>query len=177
MPTPTPLLDAFTTHLARLGKSAQTIKAYRHDLTAFITWFEPTTGRAFDPGAVDPRDLTDYRSALLRGGRKPATINRRLIALSRFFHWATQQGYTRDNPFAILEKVLVGQQRDTAPRWLSSLAELFPMQRLADGLQYAFDPRTTGAGFNGGDLIALLAWTVVGSRLAVRLFRWDSAKS
>jgi ABC-2 type transport system permease protein len=66
---------------------------------------------------------------------------------------------------------------DTAPRWLSSLAQLFPMQRLADGLQYAFDPRTTGAGFNGGDLVALLVWTVVGSRLAVRLFRWDSAKT
>ena len=65
---------------------------------------------------------------------------------------------------------------DEAPAWLSTLAELFPMQRLADGLQYAFDPRTTGLGFNGGDLWGLLAWTVVGSVLAVRLFRWDSAK-
>ena len=65
---------------------------------------------------------------------------------------------------------------DEAPAWLSTLAELFPMQRLADGLQYAFDPRTTGLGFNGGDLWGLLVWTVVGSILAVRLFRWDSAK-
>ena len=65
---------------------------------------------------------------------------------------------------------------DTAPRWLTSMAKLFPMQRLADGLQYAFDPRTSGLGFNGGDLWALLAWTVAGSLLALRLFRWDSAK-
>ncbi len=65
---------------------------------------------------------------------------------------------------------------DNAPAWLTSVARLFPMQQLADGLQYAFDPRTTGLGFNGADLWSLLAWTVVGSALAVRLFRWDSVK-
>jgi ABC-2 type transport system permease protein len=66
---------------------------------------------------------------------------------------------------------------DTAPHWLSSLAKLFPMQRLADGLQYAFDPRTPGLGFNGGDLLVLLIWTAAGCLLAFRLFRWDSAKT
>jgi ABC-2 type transport system permease protein len=65
---------------------------------------------------------------------------------------------------------------DDAPGWLTSVAGLFPMQRLADGLQYAFDPRTTGLGFNGGDLLGLLVWTVVGCALALRLFRWDSVK-
>lgn len=64
---------------------------------------------------------------------------------------------------------------DNAPGWLASAAELFPVQQLADGLQYAFDPRTTGLGFNGDDLWRLLAWTVAGSLLAVRLFRWDSS--
>ncbi len=65
---------------------------------------------------------------------------------------------------------------DNAPAWLTSIAGVFPMQRLADGLQYAFDPRTDGLGFNGGDLWGLLAWTVAGSGLAARLFRWDSVK-
>ena len=63
---------------------------------------------------------------------------------------------------------------DNAPGWITSVAAVFPMERLADGLQYAFDPRTTGLGFNGGDLWGLLAWTVAGAVLAVRLFRWDS---
>lgn len=63
-----------------------------------------------------------------------------------------------------------------APGWLVSAAELFPVQQLADGLQYAFDPRTTGLGFNGDDLWRLLAWTVAGSVLAVRLFRWDPVR-
>ncbi|MDQ3897618.1 MAG: ABC transporter permease [Actinomycetota bacterium] len=66
---------------------------------------------------------------------------------------------------------------DTAPRWLTSVAELFPIQRLADGLQYAFDPRTTGLGLKGSDVWALVAWTVAGSLLALRLFRWDSART
>lgn len=65
---------------------------------------------------------------------------------------------------------------DDAPAWLTSVAQVFPMQQLADGLQYAFDPRTTGLGFNGGDLWGLLAWTVAGCLLALRLFRWDSVK-
>ena len=63
---------------------------------------------------------------------------------------------------------------DNAPEWITTVAGLFPMERLADGLQYAFDPRTTGLGFNAGDLWGLLAWTVAGAVLAVRLFRWDS---
>ncbi|HEV2761064.1 MAG TPA: ABC transporter permease [Acidimicrobiales bacterium] len=65
---------------------------------------------------------------------------------------------------------------DNAPAWLTSVGMVFPMQQLADGLQYAFDPRTTGLGFNARDLWSLLAWTVVGSVLAVRLFRWDPVK-
>jgi hypothetical protein len=39
-----------------------------------------------------------------------------------------------------------------------------------------FDLCTTGLGFNARDLWSLLAWTVAGSVLAVRLFRWDPVK-
>jgi ABC-2 type transport system permease protein len=65
---------------------------------------------------------------------------------------------------------------DNAPSWLVSLAGVFPVGRLADGLQYAFDPRTRGLGFNGGDLAGLAVWAAVGAVAAVRLFRWEPAK-
>jgi ABC-2 type transport system permease protein len=65
---------------------------------------------------------------------------------------------------------------DNAPSWLVSLAGVFPVGRLADGLQYAFDPRTRGLGFNGGDLAGLAVWAGVGAVAAVRLFRWEPAK-
>lgn len=63
---------------------------------------------------------------------------------------------------------------DGAPRWLSSVIRLFPIEHLADALQYAFDPRTSGLGFNGADLAVLAVWATVGMVLALRLFRWYS---
>jgi site-specific recombinase XerD len=55
---------------------------------------------------------------------KPATINRRLIALGRFFRWAKQEGLVGDNPFEILKQVLLKEQKDTAPRWLRRKEQL-----------------------------------------------------
>jgi ABC-2 type transport system permease protein len=65
---------------------------------------------------------------------------------------------------------------DDAPSWLTSLAKLFPIQHLANGLQYAFDPRTAAPGFNGGDLAVLAAWAVAGAVLALRLFKWENKR-
>jgi len=65
---------------------------------------------------------------------------------------------------------------DGAPSWLLSVAELFPVQHLANGLQYAFDPRTAAPGVNGGDLAVLAVWTVIGAVLALRLFKWENER-
>lgn len=60
---------------------------------------------------------------------------------------------------------------DTLPKWLNTIAKIFPIRPLADGLQYAFDPRTTGAGFKGSDLLSLAIWTAVGIFLMVRFLQ------
>ncbi len=65
---------------------------------------------------------------------------------------------------------------DDAPSWLQSLAKLFPVQHLANGLQYAFDPRTAAPGVNGGDLAVLAAWTLIAAVLALRLFKWENER-
>jgi ABC-2 type transport system permease protein len=57
---------------------------------------------------------------------------------------------------------------DHMPNWLNTVANAFPVKALADGLQHAFDPRTTGAGFNAHDVRTLLIWTVAGIVLMVR---------
>ena len=110
--------DQYQDNLARVGKSPRTVKAYKHDLVTFARWFEQTTGEDFDPQAVDSREIREYKGYLVRRGLKPSTINRRLIALRRFFRWAKQEGLVGDNPFDVLEKVLVKEQKNTAPRWL-----------------------------------------------------------
>ena len=47
----------------------------------------------------------------------------------------------------------------------------FPIRALADGLEYAFDPRTVGSGFNAQDLRTLAIWTAVGVFMMLRFLR------
>lgn len=63
---------------------------------------------------------------------------------------------------------------ETGPGWLEAFTKLLPVQHFANGLQVAFDPRTTGAGFNVADLVALGAWAVLGAAIALKTFRWDN---
>ncbi len=60
---------------------------------------------------------------------------------------------------------------DGMPGWLSTVAKIFPVRALADALQHAFDPLTTGSGFKGSDLLNLLIWTAVGLYLMIRFLR------
>lgn len=57
------------------------------------------------------------------------------------------------------------------PSWLHHIAQAFPIEHLAHALQVAFDPRTTGTGISGGDLLALTLWLVAGVWLALRFLR------
>jgi ABC-2 type transport system permease protein len=60
---------------------------------------------------------------------------------------------------------------DSMPSWLQTIAKIFPIRAMADGLQYAFDPRTSGVGLRGTDVRTLLIWTAVGVWLMLRFLR------
>jgi ABC-2 type transport system permease protein len=60
---------------------------------------------------------------------------------------------------------------DSLPKWLNTIANIFPIKALAGGLQYAFDPRHSGAGLSGSDLRTLAIWTVIGIFLMLRFLR------
>jgi ABC-2 type transport system permease protein len=60
---------------------------------------------------------------------------------------------------------------DAMPKFLLSIAKFFPIRPLADLMQHAFDPRTTGSGFVGNDIRTLLIWTAVGIFLMIRFLR------
>lgn len=57
------------------------------------------------------------------------------------------------------------------PAWLRHIAEIFPVHALADGLQYAFNPHTTGSGIRGSDAMTLAIWLCVGIVLMIRFLR------
>jgi ABC-2 type transport system permease protein len=73
-------------------------------------------------------------------------------------------------PLTFISGIFFVSERE--PRWLSHLAAVFPVKALADALQFAFDPRTSGAGVAGHDLIVLALWAAGGVAF-MRFFRWE----
>lgn len=62
-----------------------------------------------------------------------------------------------------------------APGWLGATADAFPLRHLVDAFSATFSPHTSGSGFAPGHLAVLVAWTIVGTAVAVRRFRWEPA--
>ncbi|MDE0506137.1 MAG: tyrosine-type recombinase/integrase, partial [Candidatus Poribacteria bacterium] len=75
-----------------------TIRAYMADLRLFSDWFQSITGELAAPENITPMDVIDYRNALLRQQKKPATINRTLISISSFCQWAHDTNLIPNNP-------------------------------------------------------------------------------
>jgi ABC-2 type transport system permease protein len=63
------------------------------------------------------------------------------------------------------------------PRWLDSVGKVFPIEHLAHALQGAFDPKGTGAGIAGSDLLVLGIWCAVGVALGIRALRAELRRS
>ena len=82
----TDFVEDWAIHLEEQGKSESTIKAYRVGIQHFLRWLEDTDEDPFDPAAVITRDLRDWiMDQQTVEEAKPATINRRLAAVSQFF--------------------------------------------------------------------------------------------
>src|SRR5918998_4332991 len=112
----TELVDRFLKDLERQEASPRTRASYRLDLLHFFRWFEQTVGDASTPESVTPTDVREYRGHLLTvERRRPATVNRRLAALRRFFRWAKAMGLAKELP---TENVKGVTSSPRAPRWL-----------------------------------------------------------
>jgi ABC-2 type transport system permease protein len=58
------------------------------------------------------------------------------------------------------------------PNGILSVADHLPIRPLFEAFFEAFDPATTGAGFDLGDLAVVLIWGVAALAFALRRFRW-----
>ncbi len=110
------LVGRFLQDLERQETSPKTRDAYRLDLLHFAGWFSRSLGEMFSPEAVTPTDVREYRGYLLTvDKRQPATVNRRLAALRRFFQWAKAMGLVKELPTENVKGVISSPR---APRWL-----------------------------------------------------------
>jgi integrase/recombinase XerD len=91
-----PTVDAFLDALwLEDGLAANTLAAYRRDLTAFGRWLRKECGRALE--SAQRADVQDWLAAQhLR--TKASTANRRLAALRRYYLWAMRHGLCAEDP-------------------------------------------------------------------------------
>lgn len=155
-PTSADLLQQWLQDLERKGRSVHTLAAYRRGLQHFIEWNKRVYDAEFDPAATIPRDVRDWKSYQQTVEKAaPATINQRLVALSRFFSWATSKGLAKDDP-----TVEVGSLRLPArqPKGLSDkdLRKLLRAAKAGGNLRdYAMIELLAGTGLRVGELLSL----------------------
>ena len=102
-------------------KSEHTIRAYMADLRLFSDWFRRATGESVTPDNITPMDVIDYRNAMLREHKKPATINRTLISISSFCQWAQDCDLIPNNPVEGVRNVV---EEPLGPRALDRKEQL-----------------------------------------------------
>ncbi len=107
--------------------SPVTIRNYLSDLRQFIAWCEASwqdgqeVDHPFVPISVVTPTLTRYRSHLQTVLRlKPASVNRSLVSLKRYFAWATNHRVIQYDPSKAVKLVPMVEQ---APRQLSDREE------------------------------------------------------
>src|SRR5712692_3331455 len=106
-----PEVAAFIDELRRQETAPKTWQNYKSDLACFGRWFASVNDEAFTAATVTPTDVRDYRSYLLHTERRtPATVNRRLAALRKFFGWAKATGRIADEPTIAVKGI------ESAPR-------------------------------------------------------------
>jgi integrase/recombinase XerC len=152
--TPPDIYHQWLDHLHRQGKSRHTLQAYQRGVEHFARWYVVTYGEAFTVDAVMPRDVRDwkaYQQTIEKAA--PATINQRLVALTRFFRWAKGQGLCRENPAEDVGTIRLTRRHPQAMEH----TVVRKLLRAARGhvRDYALLELLAGTGLRIGELLAL----------------------
>ena len=156
MPTtqPADVQQEWLDHLQRQGKSQHTLRAYRSGLQHFARWYQSTYGDAFGPDRVMPRDVRDWKAYQQTVEQAaPATVNQRLVALTRFFRWACSQALCRENPAEDVSNIRLDPRQPKALE-KSPLRKLLRAAR-SHARDYAMLELLAGTGLRVGELLAL----------------------
>lgn len=154
--TDSDIINQWIESLDRKGKSKLTQAAYRRALAHFVAWNKTAYGQDFDPGAIIPRDIEDWKS-FQRVVEKaaPATVNQRLVALSGFFQWAQARGAVRSDPTVETSTIRLNKRE---PKGLGE-KELRRLLRVVHSSGNARDiaivELLVGTGLRVGELLAL----------------------
>jgi site-specific recombinase XerC len=161
-------LESWVGYLQRQGKSDHTIAAYRRAVEHFTTWNQSVYQAPLEVSAVIPRDVRDWK-AWQQAVEKtaPATVNQRLVGVSRFFAWATSEGLAREDPTAGIATLRLPPRQ---PKGIPE-ADLRQMLRKAkdEPRDSAIIELLAGTGLRVGELLALQVGDVVLSERSGRV--------
>lgn len=124
-PKPPPRLEALAGAWLAGYRSASTRRAYRQDLK---TWLTFCAAHDLNPLSVRRSHIELFARSQEHDGLAPATVARRLTALSSWYGWLVDEEYTQANPVARVHRPHVSQESGRS--WLGRL-------ELADWLQSA----------------------------------------
>lgn len=113
------LLIRFEEHLARSALASTTIVNYLADLRTFARWHTGVGEGASSLLKLMSDDIREYRRHMQTNeGWTPATINRRLQAVRKFYSFAMETGLIESNPAS--EVRLIPRPGPNPPRALAS---------------------------------------------------------
>lgn len=112
------VIEGFAEELRRQDRSELTIKSYLSDINMYGRWVQETYNEDFDPSRTVRREIVEYRSHLKTvKNASPATINRRLASLAKFFSYCLATGTAKENPVAGVKSIAI---MDAGPQSLDN---------------------------------------------------------
>ncbi len=95
------LIDRFCDHLwLGDGLATTTLDNYRQDMLRYDAW---CTDSGIAASTATRSDIERYLAAQFAAGARPASINRRLSTLRRFYRWQLESGAVTVNPCDLIE--------------------------------------------------------------------------
>lgn len=80
---------------AERGRSANTLAAYRRDLSAFVAW---TSERGLRIDEVSSVELDAYVASMRAGGAAPSSVKRSLVAIRSLYRFRSDEGISETDP-------------------------------------------------------------------------------
>ena len=84
------------------GLSEHTLQAYDRDVNRFFSY---VLERGVPEGEISEKTARGFMAELSKEGKTPATINRSLSSLKRFFSWELRYGGREINPFSAIKSL------------------------------------------------------------------------
>ena len=110
-------IDTFVNHLAvERGLSANTLAAYRNDLSALAKFQCPKNKPAISWGSVKERDIRNFLDDLDKRGYSLATKSRKIASAKSFFNFLKSEGIIHNN---LMEEVRQPRSGQVLPKALS----------------------------------------------------------